>query len=249
MQLPTTPRERLVVALDVETGVEALALVDRLAGTVGMFKVGKQLFTAEGPSLVREIVARGERVFLDLKYHDIPATVAKACVEATRLGASIVNVHASGGRQMLTECVRAVDEVCAAEHLERPLLLAVTVLTSMDDANLEETGVSATAAEQVIRLARLTRDCGLDGVVASPLEIGLIRQNVASEPFAILTPGIRPAGGEKGDQKRVMTPAEAVAAGATYLVVGRPITAAADSKGAAERIAGEMEAALGSASA
>ena len=249
MQLPRTPRERLVVALDVESGAEAMALVERLRGTVGMFKVGKQLFTAEGPSLVREIVGCGERVFLDLKYHDIPATVAKACVEAARLGVSIVNVHASGGRQMLTEAVKAVDAVCASEHLDRPLLLAVTVLTSMDDANLVETGVDGTATEQVIRLARLTRDCGLDGVVASPLEIGLIRQNVPPEPFAILTPGIRPAGEAKGDQKRVMTPAEAVAAGATYLVVGRPITAAADSKAAAERIAAEMEAAPGSASA
>ena len=249
MQLPRTPRERLVVALDVESGAEAMALVERLRGTVGMFKVGKQLFTAEGPSLVREIVGCGERVFLDLKYHDIPATVAKACVEAARLGVSIINVHASGGRQMLTEAVKAVDAVCASEHLDRPLLLAVTVLTSMDDANLVETGVDGTATEQVIRLARLTRDCGLDGVVASPLEIGLIRQNVAPEPFAILTPGIRPAGEAKGDQKRVMTPAEAVAAGATYPVVGRPITAAADSKAAAERIAAEMEAVPGTASA
>lgn len=249
MQLPRTPRERLVVALDVETGAEALSLVDRLAGTVGMFKVGKQLFTAEGPSLVREIVARGERVFLDLKYHDIPATVAKACVEAARLGASIVNVHASGGREMLTAAVRAVDAACAEERLARPLLLAVTVLTSMDDANLAETGVTGTAAEQVVRLARLTHGCGLDGVVASPLEIELIRRDVAQEPFAILTPGIRPAGGAKGDQKRVMTPAEAVSAGATYLVVGRPITAAPDAKSAAERIAAEMEAAPDSATA
>ncbi len=249
MQLPGTPRERLVVALDVESGAEAIALVERLSGTVGMFKVGKQLFTAEGPALVREIVGRGERVFLDLKYHDIPATVAKACVEGTRLGVSILNVHAAGGRQMLTEAVKAVDAVCASENLERPLLLAVTVLTSMDDENLAETGVAGTAAEQVVRLASLARDCGLDGVVASPLEIELIRRDVAREPFAILTPGIRPAGDAKGDQKRVLTPAEAVAAGATFLVVGRPITAAADAKAAAQRIAAEMEAAPGSASA
>jgi orotidine-5'-phosphate decarboxylase len=244
---PRTARDRLVVALDVESGVHALELVDALRGTVGMFKVGKQLFTAEGPDLVRRIVGHGERVFLDLKYHDIPATVAKASVEAARLGVSILNLHASGGREMIREATRAVAEVCAAERWPRPLVLAVTVLTSLDDALLAETGVEGGAAAQVVRLARLARDCGADGVVASPLEIELIRREVAAEDFVVLTPGIRPAGGDRGDQRRVMTPAEAVAAGADYLVVGRPITAAADPRDAASAIVGEMETGAGAA--
>ena len=237
------PSERIVVALDVESGTEALSLVDSLRGRVGMFKVGKQLFTAEGPALVREIVRRGERVFLDLKYHDIPATVAKASVEAARLGVTILNVHASGGREMLRTTSAAVAEFCARERVERPSILAVTVLTSLDDEALAETGVSETAAEHVVRLARLARDCGLDGVVASPLEIEVIRREVAPKNFIVLTPGIRPAGAARGDQKRVMTPADAIAAGSDYLVIGRPITAAPDPVAAAESIIGELEAA------
>ena len=239
---PRTPRERLVVALDVETCAEALDLVASLRGAVGMFKVGKQLFTAEGPDLVRRIVGLGERVFLDLKYHDIPATVAKASIEAARLGVSILNIHASGGREMLRDATRAVAEFCAAERIDRPVVLAVTVLTSLDDALLAETGVAGGTAAQVVRLARLARECGADGVVASPLEIGLIRREVARENFVVLTPGIRPAGEARGDQRRVMTPAEAVAAGADYLVVGRPVTAAADPRAAAEAIVRETEA-------
>jgi orotidine-5'-phosphate decarboxylase len=246
-QPPATARERLVVALDVETGARALELVLALRGAVGMFKVGKQLFTAEGPGLVREIVGRGERVFLDLKYHDIPATVAKACVEATRLGVSIVNVHAAGGREMLREAARATAEFAAAERLERPLVLAVTVLTSLDDELLAETGVAGGAAAQVVRLARLARECGADGVVASPLEIGLVRREVAREDFVVLTPGIRPAGEARGDQRRVTTPADAVAAGADYIVVGRPVTGAADPRAAADAIVRETETALDAA--
>lgn len=237
-----SPRRRLVVALDVETGTHALELVEALRGTVGMFKVGKQLFTAEGPDLVRRIVASGERVFLDLKYHDIPATVAKACVEATRLGVSMLNVHASGGREMLREAARAVAKTAADEGRERPVLLAVTVLTSLDDALLAETGVADGAAAQVVRLARLAHECGVDGVVASPLEIALIRAEVARDNFVVLTPGIRPAGGELGDQRRVMTPADAVAAGADFIVVGRPVTAAPVPRDAAEAIVREIEA-------
>lgn len=235
-----SPRERLVVALDVETGARALELVRALRGTVGMFKVGKQLFTAEGPALVRAVVGEGERVFLDLKYHDIPATVAKACVEAARLGVAILNVHASGGREMLREATHAVADFCARERVARPAVLAVTVLTSLDDALLAETGVEGGASAQVVRLARLARECGADGVVASPLEIELIRREVAAEEFVVLTPGIRPAGSERGDQRRVMTPSQAIAAGADYVVVGRPITNAPDPRAAAEEIAGEM---------
>jgi orotidine-5'-phosphate decarboxylase len=237
---PTAARDRLVVALDVESGARALELVAALRGTVGMFKVGKQLFTAEGPALVREIVASGERVFLDLKYHDIPATVAKACVEAARLGVSIVNVHASGGRVMLREAAHEMADFCARERIARPALLAVTVLTSLDDELLAELGIRETAAEHVVRLARLAKECGADGVVASPLEIELIRREVAADDFVVLTPGIRPAGAEHGDQRRVMTPARAVAAGADYVVVGRPITGAPDPRAAAEAIVAEM---------
>ena len=237
-------RDRLVVALDVETGAHALELVESLRGSVGMFKVGKQLFTAEGPELVRRIVELGERVFLDLKYHDIPATVSKACVEATRLGVAMLNVHASGGREMLREAARAVAEVATNEGRERPILLAVTVLTSLDDSLLAEVGVDGGAAAQVVRLARLAEACGIDGVVASPLEIRLIRSEIEDDAFVILTPGIRPAGGDAGDQRRVTTPADAVAAGADYLVVGRPITSAPDPRRAAEAIVREAEAAL-----
>jgi orotidine-5'-phosphate decarboxylase len=234
------PHERIVVALDVETGLEALALVDALRGTVGMFKVGKQLFTAEGPALVHRIVDRGERVFLDLKYHDIPATVAKASVEAARLGVAILNVHASGGREMLERTAEAVAAFCEREGRARPIVLAVTVLTSLDDASIEETGVAGGTAAQVVRLARLARECGIDGVVASPLEIARIRSDVAATNFVVLTPGIRPAGSAKEDQKRVMTPGEALAAGSDYLVIGRPITAAPDPVEAARTIAAEL---------
>ena len=236
----TAPKDRIVVALDVETGARALELVRALRGQVGLFKVGKQLFTAEGPDLVRRIIAAGERVFLDLKYHDIPATVSRAGVEAARLGVSIFNVHASGGREMMRETAHAVADFCARERLRRPAVLAVTVLTSMDNAALAETGVPATAAEQVARLAQLAKECAMDGVVASPLEIELIRRRVAAEDFVILTPGIRPAGSSRDDQKRVMTPARAIAAGADYIVVGRPIAAAADPVEAARAIAAEL---------
>jgi orotidine-5'-phosphate decarboxylase len=236
------PHERIIVALDVQTAAEALALVGALRAQVGMFKIGKQLFTAEGPELVRRIVALGEHVFLDLKYHDIPATVARASIEAARLGVSILNVHASGGRAMMREATRAVADFCARERLQRPIVLAVTVLTSLDEEDLAETGVGERVAAHVVRLARLARECGADGVVASPLEIDLIRREVAREDFIVLTPGIRPAGTAHADQRRVLTPAEAVAAGADYIVVGRPITEAVDPAAAARSIRAELEA-------
>ncbi len=237
-------RKRLVVALDVESGAEALRLVRLLEQSAGMFKIGKQLFTAEGPSLVREIVGAGHRVFLDLKYHDIPATVAKACVEAARLGVAIVNLHAVGGSEMMREARARVDEACADEALVRPRLLAVTVLTSLDDTLLAEVGVPGGAAAQVVRLARLAHACGMDGVVASPREIKLVREAVRDPLFVVLTPGIRPSGGAADDQRRTMTPGEAVASGADLIVVGRPITAAADPVAAAAAIVAEMEAAM-----
>ena len=229
-------RDRLIVALDVETRQAAFGLVDQLAGRVGLFKIGSQLFSAEGPALVREIVARGERVFLDLKYHDIPNTVAAAAVAATRLGVSILNVHASGGAAMMAAAAEAVATTAEHEGLSRPAVLAVTVLTSLDTPALQQVGVNENAATHVLRLARLAKDSGLDGVVASPLEIRPIRTQVAADNFIILTPGIRPGGGEAGDQKRIATPAEAVRAGADYLVIGRPIIAAADPVAALEQI-------------
>jgi orotidine-5'-phosphate decarboxylase len=221
-------RERLVVAVDLSARDEILRLVDTLRGTVGVFKIGLQAFIANGPSIVREVVASGERVFLDLKIHDIPNTAKHAVAEAVSLGASIATVHAAGGEAML--------RACADDSL---LVLAVTVLTSLDDAELARIGLRGTPVENAVRLARLAKDAGLRGVVASPLEIGSIRE-ACGEAFVILTPGIRPAGAEAGDQRRTMTPREAIAAGADYIVVGRPITSAADARSAALRIVEEM---------
>jgi orotidine-5'-phosphate decarboxylase len=235
------PRERLVVALDVETAEQALSLVEKLAGRVGMFKVGKQLFTAAGPDVVRRIIARGEKVFLDLKFHDIPNTVAMAGVEAARLGVSIFNVHALGGSAMLRATVEAAAQAAEREGRARPLILGVTVLTSHDQESLAEIGIGRAVEEQVVRLARLCAAAGLDGVVASPQEIGPVRGTVGDSNFVILTPGVRPAGTALDDQRRVMTPGAAVRAGATYLVVGRPITGVPDVAAAAEKIAQEIE--------
>ncbi len=237
-------KDRLIVALDVETARRALEVFQALKGVAGMFKVGSQLFTAEGPGVVREIVGAGGRVFLDLKFHDIPNTVAAAGAEAARLGVSIFNVHACGGGEMMRRTADAVTEAAAREGLARPVVIAVTVLTSADDSVLAEAGFSSNAAEQVGRLARLAEVSGMDGVVASPQEVGLIRETVGRRDFVVVTPGVRPAGSERGDQRRVMTPAEAVRAGADYLVVGRPILGAPDPARAAQEIVEEMETAL-----
>jgi orotidine-5'-phosphate decarboxylase len=234
-------RNPLVVALDVGTASEALALVESLRGIVGMFKVGKQLFTAAGPDVVREIIAMGERVFLDLKFHDIPNTVAKAGVEATRLGVSIFNLHALGGSQMMQAAVKAVNETAEREKIARPLILGVTVLTSQTQASLHEIGIERPLEDEVVSLAHLCEAAGIDGVVASPHEIIPIRNVVKKPGFVILTPGVRPAGMAFDDQSRVMTPAEAMRAGANYLVIGRPITAAADPTSAAQMIISEIE--------
>lgn len=228
-----TPRERLIVALDVAGPAEALALVERLSGAVGMFKVGSQLFTAAGPGLVRELVGRGERVFLDLKYHDIPHTVAGAVAAAAELGVTLVDVHALGGRAMLA--------AAAAATRGATRLLAVTVLTSHDAASLAELGVSGTPPEAVARLAELARRSGAHGVVASAEEARLVRES-CGPGFLVVTPGIRPAGSPAGDQARFATPAGALGEGADYLVVGRPITAAPDPLAAALAIVDEMTA-------
>jgi orotidine-5'-phosphate decarboxylase len=228
--------EQLLVALDVDTVAEARALADRLRGAVGGFKIGNRLFTSEGPGLVEELASHGDRVFLDLKFHDIPNTVAGAIRAATRLGVWMVNVHASGGRAMMRAARAAADEEAARRSLTAPLVIAVTMLTSLDQAALAEIGLNGAVADQVERLAVLTESSGLDGVVASPQEIAIIRK-VCGARFNIVTPGIRGAGDAKGDQSRTLSAAEALAAGASYLVVGRPIIAAADPHAAAERIA------------
>ncbi len=229
-------RERLIVAVDVPTADEARALVDRLAGQVGMFKIGSQLFTAAGPDIVREIVGRGEKVFLDLKYHDIPNTVAGAVGSASRLGVSFLTLHGLGGRAMMEAAEGALPAIGMR-------LLAITILTSHDEAGLQEVGVLLSLADSVRRLARLAKEAGIDGVVASPHEVGHIRE-ACGKGFLIVTPGIRPAGSQPGDQARLATPATALAAGADYLVVGRPITEARDPVAAAGAIVREMETAL-----
>jgi orotidine-5'-phosphate decarboxylase len=233
--------KKLIVALDVDTADKARELVSALRGVVGMFKIGSQLFTAAGPDLVREIVNSGERVFLDLKFHDIPNTVAAAGVEATRLGVSIFNVHAAGGSEMMRRTVEAVAECVADEGLTKPQIIAVTVLTSSNETTLVEVGYSSTPAEAVVRLAALADAAGMDGVVASPQEVRLVRQAVRTPNFIIVTPGVRPAGSAPGDQSRFTTPREAIEAGADYIVVGRPILAAADPVQAARQIIQEME--------
>lgn len=227
--------EQLLVALDVDTAAEARRLADQLRGVVGGFKVGSRLFTSDGPGIVEQLAALGDRVFLDLKFHDIPHTVAGAVASATRLGAWMVNVHASGGSAMMRAAREAAHEEAARTSRQPPLVVAVTVLTSLEDDNLAEIGVTANVVEQVERLAALAQASGLDGIVASPREISRVRARCGGS-FAIVTPGIRGPSDEKGDQRRTLTAAQALAAGASYLVVGRPIIAASNPRMAAERI-------------
>ena len=232
---------QILVALDVSTARDALALADTLRGAVGGYKVGSQLFTSEGPSVVRTLVERGDRVFLDLKFHDIPNTVAGAVSAAADLGVWMVNVHAAGGPAMLAAARQAAQEAAGRRSGTPPLVIAVTVLTSMDDASLRDVGVSHTPIAQVERLARLAQAAGLDGVVASPQEVTAIRQ-ACGPSFVVVTPGIRGGTAMSGpdDQRRTATPAGAVAAGSSYLVIGRPITGAADPRVAAQRMAEEI---------
>ena len=233
-------KDKLIVALDVKTPDHALALVNDLRDLAGMFKVGSQLFTAAGPQIVRDIIALSSKVFLDLKFHDIPHQVAGAARSAAELGVSLFTIHASGGSEMMRRAVEAVAEVEATTGV-RSAVLAISVLTSMDAPTLAQIGVSSNPTESVLRLVKLAEATGVDGVVASAQEIGLIRGAVTNPKFLVVTPGIRPADHESADQKRVATPAAAIAAGASYLVGGRPITGAADPVAAAHQIVAEMQ--------
>jgi len=237
-------KDRLIVALDVDNASRALELHESLRDGVGMFKIGMQLFTAAGPELVRQIVSRGSRVFLDLKYHDIPNTVAMAAIEATRLGVSMFNVHASGGREMMTRAAGAVAEVASREGLTKPTVLGVTLLTSADQETLRQLGISDEPAQVVGRLAALAKSSNLDGVVASGHEIKIVRNQVSDANFKIVCPGIRSTSDPADDQRRTMSVVDAISAGADYVVVGRPILSAADPLKAALSFGEEINAAM-----
>ncbi len=255
-------KDRIIVALDVETAAEAREIIADLRGEVGAFKIGLQLFTSAGASFVREMVEAGIKLFLDVKFHDIPNTVAKASIEVARFGVWMFNVHALGGAEMMRKTVENVRETCEKENLSQPKIIGVTVLTSSTRETLREVGIEKEMNEQVLSLAQLTAKCSLDGVVASPLEISQLRGSIKSEDFLIVTPGIRSSRFKVHsskftvedqipktklqietyeDQKRVMTAAEAIAAGADYLVIGRPILQAEDRILAVRKILEEIE--------
>ena len=231
-------RDRLIVALDVPSATQARQVIQSIGESANTYKVGKQLFTAEGPQIVRDLVASGRKVFLDLKFHDIPNTVAAAVREAAKLQVSMLTVHASGGSKMLKAAAEA-----AAQSDSKPMVLAVTVLTSLSDEDLSEIGFRGQVITQVIILGSLARKAGCGGLVASARETPDLRRELGND-FAIVTPGVRPAGTAAGDQARVLTPKEAIAAGATYLVVGRPILESTDPSQAARNIVREIDEAL-----
>ena len=230
----TDPRQRLIIALDVSSAAAAQKIVAAVGESAFLYKVGMQLYTAEGPGMVRDLIASGRQVFLDLKYHDIPNTVASAVREAARLGVSMLTVHGSGGGRMLRAATDAARDVNPST-----MVLAVTVLTSMGDTDLERVGVRGQVVDQVLRIAALALQDGCGGVVASAREAPDLRNQLGKD-FAIVTPGVRPAGSGYGDQVRVVTPAEAIAAGATHIVVGRPITEAADPSSEAREILSQI---------
>lgn len=231
--------QKIIIALDVKTGQEALALVDKLV-EAEVFKVGLELFTAEGPLLFEGLKARKKRLFLDLKLHDIPNTVAGAVASGTRHDIQMMTLHAAGGREMMTRAKEAAVTASQDTGLNRPLLLGVTILTSLKESQLEEIGMKADTEAQVLRLARLAQDAGMDGVVCSPWEIELIKKECGPN-FLVVSPGIRPAWAAAQDQKRIMTPSQAVQKGADYIVIGRPVTKASSPSEAFVKIIDELE--------
>ena len=235
-----TPKERLIVALDVDNEEKAMGAVRKLKTDVRFFKVGFELFSSCGPAIVEKIRRSGCEVFLDLKFHDIPNTVARAAQSVTRLGVYMFNVHALGGFDMMKSAAVACSEEAARLKIAKPKILAVTVLTSMDENALKKTGINDNISTQVLRLAKLAKDAGLDGVVASPQEARLIREAMGKE-FLVVTPGVRPASAAAGDQKRIATPKEAITAGADFIVVGRPILEAKDPVSVAQSMLKEIE--------
>ncbi len=236
MTTTSNTQSRIIVALDFAKEADALALVERLDPARCRLKVGKEMFTRNGPQLVEKLVAKGYDVFLDLKFHDIPNTVAGACRSAAELGVWMVNVHALGGKRMMEAACEALDK-----SSNRPLLIGVTILTSMGDEDIAQIGLSGSPADNVKRLAVLAQESGLDGVVCSPREVAMLRETIRTD-FSLVTPGIRPAWSEKGDQTRITTPADAIRLGSNYLVIGRPITGADDPLQALAMIEGELTA-------
>lgn len=236
-----TPLDRLILALDQDDPKEAIRLVDQLSGRIKTFKIGSILFTVAGHPLIHEIQKRGAGVFLDLKFHDIPNTVAGAALQATRLGVQMLTLHTLGGREMMRKAVETVREAALREHIPAPLLLGVTILTSVDQTTLQETlSTPSSIEEMVVHLARVADEAGMDGAVASPQELRLLRKDLPS-PFRLVTPGIRLSSGEHQDQRRVATPRQAIEAGADYIVIGRPILESKDPIGTIEAILKEME--------
>jgi orotidine-5'-phosphate decarboxylase len=235
------PKDRLIIALDVDTAEKAIGLAEKLKNDVSFFKIGFELFSSCGPSIVKEIAKFGGRIFLDLKFHDIPNTVSKAAISVTRLGVFMFNVHALGGYDMMKKTADAVKAEAQKLNIKPPKILAVTVLTSMDENALKKVGINDTMNQEVLRLAQLAKSAGLDGVVASPSEACLIRQKLGGD-FLIVTPGVRPSWAAAGDQKRIATPKEAIDNGATYIVAGRPVTESRDPAQAARKILEEMSA-------
>lgn len=233
------PDERLIVALDVDTKEKALSLVEALKKEVKIFKIGSELFTSCGPKIVEEIKSKGCGIFLDLKFHDIPNTVSRSAAAAVRMGASIFNVHALGGPEMMKKAAEAVATEAKKLKIAKPSVIAVTILTSTDENSLKKMGINDSMENQVLRLAKLAKEAGLDGVVASPAEAKLIRKNIG-EGFLIITPGVRPLWASAGDQKRITTPKEAIDNGASFLVVGRPIIEAPDPVLAAKKVLEEI---------
>jgi orotidine-5'-phosphate decarboxylase len=233
--MSSNPKDRIIFALDVEHFADAQKWVNLLKDHIGLFKVGKQLFTHAGPKVIDMIHQKGQQTFLDLKFHDIPNTVAKAGEEATKLNVTMFNLHALGGFEMMKKTVEASGAMAKSLGIPRPLILAVTILTSMDEGTLKEVGVQGPLMEEVGRLALLASKAGVDGVIASAQEIGIIRERCGGK-FLIVTPGIRAPSDKKDDQKRTLTPKEAISAGANYLVIGRPIKEAKDPLEAVQKI-------------